>query len=143
MPIKTKKVKKKVVKSKKKVVKKKTTRKKTVKKKVVKKSTKKKTTKKKVAKKRRKKKKINMEEFYKALNKVQIQKKKVTFAPAVIEDAEVIEHIVKDVGLEYDKVIMKTQTVFTLYPDMSDPNYEILDVDYLDDEIIEDGEIFS
>jgi len=142
MRINTKKVKRKKVQSKK-VAKKKVAKKKVVKKTTAKKkTTKKKTTKKKVVRKRRKKKKITMEDFYKILNKVQIKKRKVTFS-SNFEDSDVIEHLVKDVELKYDKVIMKTQVVFTLYPNDDDIEYDILDVDYLSDEIVPEGEIFS
>lgn len=159
MPKKTKKVKAKKVQSKKKVKKKKTTKKKAVKKKakkgvvkkkkiVRKKTVKKKKTKttkkvrKKVIKKKRKrKKKIVMDDVYKMLNKVQVEKKKITFA-MFADDADTAENIIKDVNLKYDKAIMKTQTVFTIYPNKEN-ELDILDIDYLEDEIPEEGQIFG
>jgi len=145
---KTIKVKKKTVKLKKKTVKKKTTKKKkkkTVKKKVVKKKTvkKKKKKKKNARKTRRRKKKISMEDIYSILNKVQIGKKKVVFASCV-KDAPTIENNIKDVELKYNKVEMKTQVVFTVYP--NNTQYEddhMIKLEILDDEIPDIDQIFG
>ncbi len=155
---KTSKVKKKTVKLKK-VAKKKTVKKKTVKKKAVKKravkkkivkkkkAVKRKTAKKKkaknVKKRRRRKKKISMEDIYSILNKVQIGKKKVTFA-SYLDDAPTIENNIKDVELKYKKVEMRTQVVFTVYP--NDTQYEddhMLKLEILDDEIPDIDQIFG
>ena len=125
-----KKVKKKTVKVKKKTVK---YKKKTVKKKAVKKK----------VKKRRRKKKILMEDIYVILNKVQINKKKVIFITE-LEDAPTIENKIKDVELRYKKVEMKTQVVFTVYP--NDTDYEddyVLRLEILDDEIPDIDQIFG
>lgn len=139
MAKKTKKVKKKRVQSKKKTVKKK----KIVKKKTVKKKTNKKTAKKKAVKKKRKRKnKITMDDVYKILNKVQIGKKKITFA-MYIDEADIAENVIKDLEIKYTKKVMKTQTVFTLSPSDADDELDILDIDYLDDEIPEEGQIFG
>ncbi len=137
------KVKKKVVilrKSKKKTAKK-TAKKKVVKKKAVKKKTKKKATKKKKYKKRKK---IVMEDIYSIINKVQFGKKKVTFVTE-LNDAPTIENNVRDVHLEYDKVEMKTQVVFTLYPNdhKYDDEMDILHFEIMDDEIPDIGQIFG
>ena len=148
-------VKKKVAKkkvAKKKATKKKKTTKKKTKKKVVKKkkAVKKKTTKKKIVKKSKKtkkkrkvkrKKKVSMEDFYKILNKVQISRKPACFAVTLLE-TDVIENIVKDTGLKYSKSVMKTQTVFTIIPNEEDTDFPKLDVEYMDDEIAEEGQIF-
>lgn len=120
--------------------KKKTTKKKLVKKKKI---TKKKLVKKKVLKKKKrvKRKKISMEDFYRILNRVQINKKEASFATNIIE-ADMVENIIKDVGIKYVKIDMKTQTVFTLFPKEEDDDCFITDIDYLDDEIAEEGQIF-
>jgi len=131
------------VKTKKVQSKKKTTKKKTAKKKTVKKSSKRKKTKK-VAKKklkRKRKKKMTMDDVYKILNKVQINRKKITFA-MFIEEAAVAENIIRDTELKYNKIVMKTQTVFTVYP-RKDDELDILEIDYLEDEIPEEGQIFG
>jgi len=146
MPKTIKKVKAKRVQSKKKTArKKKTTKKKAVKKKAVKKKAVKKKAKKTVKKKvvkRKRKIKIKMEDVYKILNKVQIEKKRITFA-MFIEDSGTAENIIKDVELRYDKKIMKTQAVFTIYPNEGEDELDILDIDYLEDEIPEEGQIFG
>lgn len=139
-------VKKKTVKkkTKKKAVKKKTVKKKTVKKKkkIVKKKAVKK--KKKKTRKRAKRKKILMEDIYAIINKVQFGKKKITFVTELTE-APTIENNIRDVGLEYVKIEMKTQVVFTLHP--NDERYEDemdnLHFDIMDDEIPDIGQIFG
>lgn len=150
---KTSKVKSKVVrcKKKKKAVKKKAvkkTKKKAVKKKIAKKKVvKKKTKKKKAVKKTRKykkRKKILMEDIYAIINKVQFGKKKITFVTELAE-APTIENNIRDVGLDYNKVEMKTQVVFTIHP--NDEKYEDemdnLHFDIMDDEIPDIGQIFG
>jgi len=128
-----------ISKSKKKAVKKKTVKKKAVKKKVVKKRTTKKKTKKRV-----KRKKISMEDIYAIINKVQFRKKKITFITELTE-APTIENNIKDVGLDYRKVEMKTQVVFTILP--NDEKYEDemdnMHFDIMDDEIPDIGQIFG
>jgi hypothetical protein len=123
--------KKKATKKKKKVVKKKKTTKK-----------KKKVVKKKKTKKRKRKKKIFMQDIYAIINKVQFGKKRVVFA-TTLDEAPVMENNFKDVELKYDKVEMKTQVVFTLYP--SDIQYEqdLLELETLDDEIPDIDQIFG
>jgi hypothetical protein len=150
---KTSKVKSKVVrcKKKKKAVKKKAvkkTKKKAVKKKIAKKKVvKKKTKKKKAVKKTRKykkRKKILMEDIYAIINKVQFGKKKITFVTELAE-APTIENNIRDVGLDYNKVEMKTQVVFTIHP--NDEKYEdemdSIHFDIMDDEIPDIGQIFG
>jgi len=140
------KVKKKSVKlkkqKKKKVVKRKTKKKAVTrrKKKVVKNVRKKRTKKKK----RKRRNKIFMADIYSIINKVQMTKKKLTFASAVT-DAPTIENTIRDVELKYNKIEMKTQVVFTVYP--GENTYEeeegTLILEIMDDEIPEIGQIFG
>lgn len=120
--------KKKVVKKKKKTVKKKTKKKKAVKK----------------TRKYKKKKRILMEDIYAIINKVQFGKKKIIFVTD-LEEAPTIENNIRDVGLDYNKVEMKTQVVFTIHP--NDEKYEDemdnLHFDIMDDEIPDIGQIFG
>jgi len=139
---------KKVVKKKKTLTKKKKTQKtpSKKKKKVVKKSpkyVKNKTVKKRAVKKkirRRKSRKISMEDIYKLLNKVQIDGKKLSFA-VEFEEADVVENIVKDVGVKYCKDEMKTQILFKLEPSEKSPKYRVEIDEYFEDEITEEDEI--
>ncbi len=130
---KTLKVKRKIVKSKVKIKKKKNVKKK-IKKRVVKKRTKK----------RKKRKKILMEDIYSIINKVQFGKKKIIFVTKLF-DAPIIENNIKDVGLKYDKVEMKTQVVFTLYPNEQqyDDEMDTIHFEIMDDEIPDIGQIFG
>lgn len=60
-------------------------------------------------------KKIVMEDLYSILNKVQMGGKKIIFAIELFE-CPVAENMIKDADIEYTKVEMKTQAVFTLFP---------------------------
>lgn len=90
---------------------------------------------------RKKRKKIKMEDIYKIINRVQIDKKKITFV-VLPNDDSVVENIVKDAMLEYNKTIMKTQTVYTVYPNFNEDHASQIQIEYLDDEIAEEGQIF-
>jgi len=150
---KTKKVKKKLLKytktKKKKNVKKKSVKRKVIKKKKIKQSIKKiKKTKKTLKKrkytkkvKRKRKKKMTIDDLYKIINKVQSKRKPITFITELIE-ASTMENIIKDTIDKYDKKIMVTQVMFTLYPNPEDNYDDMLKVEYMDDEIIEEGQIF-
>jgi len=136
------KAKKKTVKSKKKKIVKTTSRKKVVKKKTTKKKTVKKKIAKKVIKKRKKRKRISMEDIYSIINKVQFGKKKIIFTTNLTE-APTIENNIKDAELKYNKVEMKTQVVFTLYPNKNSPEEDILRLEIMDDEIPDIDQIFG
>lgn len=135
------KVKKDVVKSSK-VKQKKKTKKVSQKKKSPKKQIKKKPAKKK-NRKRSRRKRLSMEEIYKIINKVQISGEKEIFAVDV-DDSFMVENVLIDAALVVDKQMMKTQTVFTVSPsDETDMDIiERLEIEYLEDEIPEDGQIF-
>ncbi len=113
-----------------------------------KKNTKKKVYRKKIKKtakikKRRRKKKISMEDIYSIINRVQINKKTVTFATNLLESST-IENTIKDVNLEYKKIEMKTQIIFTIFP--NEEKYEdekTLHFEIMDDEIPDIGQIFG
>jgi hypothetical protein len=131
----------------KKAAKKKTVKKKVAKKKTVKKTPKKRKTVTKAAKKkktltRKKRKKISMEDIYSIINKVQFGKKKITFATE-LNDAPIIENNLKDVELKYNKVEMKTQAVFTLYPNNKRYEEDMLHLEMIDDEIPDIEQIFG
>ena len=85
-----------------------------------------------------------MEDIYAIINKVQFRKKKITFVTELTE-APTIENNIKDVGLDYKKVEMKTQVVFTILP--NDEKYEDemdnIHFDIMDDEIPDIGQIFG
>ena len=89
----------------------------------------------------KRKKKATMEDIYKVINKVQLGSKPITFTVVNLE-ADTVENVVKDSVVRYHKIPMKTQTVFTLYPENKERSFEILDVEQLDDEIVEEGQIF-
>ena len=136
--VKKKKVKKRV---KKKTIRKKTKKKKTNKKKVVKNKKKRKSKKKK---RRKKRKKFLMKDLYPILNKVQLKRKTVTFVTELIE-AAIVENTIKDLELVYSKKEMKTQVEFTVKPNKENifkDEEELLDIEYLDDEIPELDQIF-
>lgn len=117
-----------------------------VKRKKVKYTKSKKTTKKKVVhkKKRKRRKKMKLEDLYPILNKVQMTGKPTSFVVKFV-DAAVIENTIKDLGLSYRRNDMKTQVEFSIKANeytMIDMEDELMEIEYLDDEIPEIGEIF-
>lgn len=120
-------------------------------KKKVKKQTKKssKVKKKKVKKKQRKRKKIGMEDIYKKINRVQLKKKKVEFA-VELNQLDTVENILKDIDVKYKIIERKTMAIFTLIPDDKEDLFDfddldmeyLIDLEYMDDEIPEEGQIF-
>ena len=125
---------------------KKTKTKKKTKKKPVKKTKKKAPVKrkKKVKKKRKYRitKKLQMEDIYRILNKVQIGGKDARFS-VLSSDASMIDNIIHDLGLPYNRIDMKTKTTFIVKPAPVEEDGELsLDLDFLEDEMPEDGQIF-
>ena len=85
-----------------------------------------------------------MKDLYPILNKVQLKRKTVTFVTELIE-AAIVENTIKDLELVYSKKEMKTQVEFTVKPNKENifkDEEELLDVEYLDDEIPELDQIF-
>jgi hypothetical protein len=136
-------------KSVKKKTKKKVVKKKVVKKKAAKKKTKKKVIKKKVVRKKRKKRRITREkllmtDIYPILNRVQLKGKTEVFV-SKMEEADTIENTIKDLELRYLRRDMKRQVEFTVRPNKNNQynnEEDLLDIEYLDDEIPELGQIF-
>lgn len=92
--------------------------------------------------KRKRKDKIGIDDVHKKINKVQVQKKTIVFATN-IEESPTIENIIKDANVEYKKDTMKTQVVFTMLPSEDTNDLHLLDIDFLSDEIPEEGQIFG
>lgn len=88
-----------------------------------------------------------MEKFCKTLNKVQIKNKQQKFKTNV-KNEKTLENIIKDVDLKYDKKKTKTKVEFIIYPnnkaEKRDYFANLLDADmqFYNDEIPEDGQIF-
>lgn len=87
---------------------------------------------------------IPIDEVYRLINRVQLNKKEVHFS-LVAEDAVVAINVLRDLGLKYDKKELKTRTEFTVFPSPEDAvNEEAtdVDIDFFTDEIPEDGQLF-
>lgn len=85
---------------------------------------------------------VSMDEMYRLINRVQMNKKEVKFA-LTPEDAIVGENVLSDIGLEYNKQEHKTKVSFTVYPNEEEEEEELdIDLDFYSDEIPEDGYIF-
>lgn len=93
--------------------------------------------------KRFKPKKVNMEDVYRLINRVQIDKKEVVFSMSN-EEACTGLNTIKDAGLDYKMKELKTKVVFTIYPNLDEPKEEEIgfELEFLKDEILEDGQLF-
>lgn len=94
-----------------------------------------------VTKKRNKIRLVDIEDIYKILNKVQIYEKEMMFS-VVSDDSKVAENIIKDLQLEYKKKELKTKTTFTVSPGDREVEEEFIDIEFLQDELKENGQLF-
>jgi hypothetical protein len=94
----------------------------------------------KVIKKKKRRAKIAMDNIYTILNKVQLSRKPAVFT-VENEDVDVIENIIKDIKLPYRLNRMKTQAIFDVKPGEEKDEYELIDVEYLEDELCPEDEI--
>lgn len=85
---------------------------------------------------------ISMEDVYRLVNRVQLDKKEVKFC-VVSDDSSVVENVLQDLGLDYNIDLLGSKTAFKIFPIYNEID-EVPDifVDFIDDEIIEDGQIF-
>ena len=89
--------------------------------------------------------KYQMKDLYPFLNRVQLYRETVVFVTE-IDEAAIVENTIKDLGLIYNRKDMKTRVEFTVKPneiDVFGDEDDLLDIEYLDDEIPEIDDIFS
>jgi hypothetical protein len=87
---------------------------------------------------------MDMDEVLRRINYVQVERKDSEVFVDVLEGA-VIQHLLKDAGVEYNKISEDENVVtFGISPgQVEDEGVNALDsLEELDDEIIEDGQIF-
>lgn len=87
---------------------------------------------------------IAIDEVYRLINRVQLNKKEVHFF-LTPEDAVVADNVIRDLQLKYDKRELKTRVGFTIYPNPEEAVDETatdIDIDFFADEIPENGDIF-
>ena len=84
-----------------------------------------------------------MEEIYRMLNKVQISRKDIKFSVEE-EEAATVQNVINDLELPHQRQNLKTKVVFIVKPGKEiEEDEEIeFDMDYFDDEILEDGQLF-
>jgi hypothetical protein len=98
----------------------------------------------KTKKKRITRKKLLMTDIYPILNRVQLKGKTEIFV-AESNEADIIENTIKDLELVYTRKDMKRQVEFTVKPNKDrifNDDEDLLDIEYLEDEIPEMGQIF-
>ena len=83
-----------------------------------------------------------IEKLYKIINKIQLEDKAIYIYFIDQNLNSVAENIFKDAEIVFDKIESSRGLVFRLFPSKrEDPDIDI-DVDFFDDEIIEDGRVF-
>ena len=86
-----------------------------------------------------------IDDVFQIINKVQLDKEEIKFS-VCIDDSCVVEHIIKDVELKYNRIDLKTKVNFILFPNeenYDEEEFDIFDLDILSDEILEDGQCFQ
>ena len=86
-------------------------------------------------------KKLSMDEIYRIINKVQIGGKKAQFAVSTA-NAVIVENVIKDLNLKFNRVNLKTKVSFVIHPSERFEEEVVFDLDFLEDEILEDGQLF-
>lgn len=83
----------------------------------------------------------DIDDFVKVVNKVQVSKKteKILLKDSTI--SHIIENIMKDSGLPFKKNASKEGLAYTIDPNFTDVNIDV-DVDELEDEFLEEGQLF-
>jgi hypothetical protein len=84
---------------------------------------------------------LDMEHIYKFLNKIQTEKKELSFA--VEKEIEItLENIIKDLKMTYTKFEIDDKTIFKVYPNMEEKDIDLSAIEELQDEILEEGQLF-
>jgi hypothetical protein len=83
----------------------------------------------------------NLEGFYKIVNRVQIKKDIAPILMSDIDLAPMCRNVLKDSNLEFTERITKRGCYFTITPNFEEVVVEV-NVEELEDEFLEDGQIF-
>ena len=87
---------------------------------------------------------ISMDEVYRLINRVQMNKKEVHFWLSP-EDSVVARNVIRDLDLKFEVKELKSRICFTIFPNEGDAIDEAasdIDLDFFEDEIPEEGSIF-
>jgi hypothetical protein len=84
---------------------------------------------------------LDLDQVYRAINKVQLTRENVEFKVS-IDDSAVIENILKDLELKFAKTLDGDAVVYVIDPPPVRTFDELDDLDEFSDEIIEDGQLF-
>lgn len=83
----------------------------------------------------------DMDQVYRLLNKVQINKKALSFAVEA-ENAAMIENITKDLQLTCEKKPYRNKVIFKVFPNLENKVLDLSSIQEFDDEILEEGQLF-
>ena len=85
---------------------------------------------------------IDIEDVYRILNKVQVSKKEATFS-VLAELHLVVKNILNDAGLEFKSKENKTKTLFIIFPTWVESEDDDLALEFFEDEILEEDQLFG
>ena len=86
---------------------------------------------------------VSLDDMYRLVNKVQVDKKEVHFQLAG-DDAIIADNVLRDLGLDFKVTQIKNFVEFRINPSEEVESVEDMSIglDFFADEITEDGEIF-
>lgn len=84
---------------------------------------------------------VQMDQLYKIINKVQLDRKPCSISIPDSSVCPVAENILKDLGIKYTKDAGETTTIYNLIPS-DEPIVRDIEVEELEDEMIEQGQLF-
>jgi len=88
-------------------------------------------------------KKLEMEDIYRIINRVQIGGQKASFSVAH-DYAAIVENVLADANLFFEKNDLVRKVTFCVFPpeELHEDEEIIFDLDFVEDEILEEGKLF-
>jgi len=86
---------------------------------------------------------IEMDDVYRLINRVQMERREAKFS-VPFGEGPVVENVLADLKLQYQMRKFKTKVSFLLFPpeDAEEIEEPDLIVEFIDDEILEEGQLF-
>ena len=82
-----------------------------------------------------------IDDFYQYITKVQTKKEIITFTIVDLDLTHVVENVMNDCSLKFDKIEFSKGTRYKVYPNFDEVIVDV-NIDELKDEFLEEGQLF-
>jgi len=82
-----------------------------------------------------------IDDFYQYITKVQTEKEEVVFTITNFDLSHVVENVMKDCSLEFEKLEFSKGIRYRIHPNFNEVVVDV-DIDELTDEFLEEGQLF-